>query len=50
MCIFVQSVRLHYWQVVLENRMRTLESPWRMVAIVCSAGGGGGGLPYTVGG
>ena len=43
MCIFVQSVKLHSWEMVLENRMWSLKSPFCInpviVFLTCLAGG-----------
>ena len=35
MCIFVQSVKLHSWLVVLENWMWSSKSPSKTVAVFC---------------
>ena len=35
MCIYVPSVELHSWEVVLENSIWSLKSPVKMVAIFC---------------
>ena len=35
MCMFVQSVTLHSWKVVLENQMWSLKSSWKVLETSC---------------
>ena len=47
MCIYIPSVKLHSWQVVLENSWKNgcefLYEPWGQGCSFSRLGGGGGG-------